>query len=80
MALYPEVQKKARAELETVVGLSRLPNITDRHRLPYVEAVVKEILRWHTAVPLNAPHLSTEDDAYNGFFIPKDTTVLVNMW
>lgn len=52
MALYPEVQKKAQAEIDAVVGSDRLPNFEDRSSLPYINAVVKESLRWHVAAPL----------------------------
>ena len=51
MALYPEVQKKAQAEIDAVVGLNRLPEFEDRPSLPYINAVVKELLRWHLVGP-----------------------------
>ena len=54
MAMYPEAQKKAQAELDMVVGKSRLPTFDDRPFLPYVEALVKESFRWHTIVPLGS--------------------------
>ena len=54
MVLYPDVQARAQAEIDAVIGqgLQRLPHWEDRSSLPYVEAVVKETLRWHPAVPL----------------------------
>ena len=55
MALYPEVQKKAQAEIDVVVGPNRLPGFEDRQFLPYVNVVVKELLRWHLAAPLGRP-------------------------
>ena len=45
MVCYPEVQKKAQAELDRVVGPSRLPTHEDWAELPYLSAVVKEVLR-----------------------------------
>ncbi|CDO77629.1 hypothetical protein BN946_scf184946.g22 [Trametes cinnabarina] len=72
MASFPEVQAKAREELDSVVGPHRLPRLSDRESLPYVEAVAKECLRWKTVVPLGFPHRSTEDDEYRGYFIPKE--------
>ena len=58
MALYPEVQKKAQAEIDAVVGPNRLPDFHDRHSLPYVNAVLKESLRWNLVVPLGRSFLS----------------------
>ena len=55
MALYPEVQKKAQAEIDAVVGSNRLPDFNDRPSLPYINAVVKESSRWNLAVPLGRP-------------------------
>lgn len=53
MMLNPSVQKKAQAEIDRVVGAhGRLPTIEDRPRLPYVEAVMKEAMRWNPVVPM----------------------------
>lgn len=52
MALCPEVQRKAQAEVDAIVGKDRLPNFLDRESLPYVNAIVKELLRWNPSVPL----------------------------
>ena len=51
MTLYPGVQKKAQAEIDAVVGPDRLPSFSDRNSLPYIEALVKEVLRWNVAAP-----------------------------
>ena len=52
MALYPEVQKKAQAEIDAVVGPVRLPEFEDRPSLPYINAVIKELMRWNLVLPL----------------------------
>lgn len=52
MALYPDVQSRAQAEIDAVVGTSRLPRLSDRQKLPYIEAMVLECLRWHPVAPL----------------------------
>jgi len=52
MALYPEVQKKAQTEIDAVIGPNRLPGFEDRPSLPYINAVVKEAMRWHLVTPL----------------------------
>ena len=51
MTLHPEVQRRAQAELDSVTGGTRLPTYEDRQKLPYIEAIVKEVLRWHPVVP-----------------------------
>ncbi|KAJ2932191.1 hypothetical protein H1R20_g4907, partial [Candolleomyces eurysporus] len=71
LASYPEVQSKAQAEIDAIVGSDRLPLVTDREKLPYVHAIVKEVGRWYTVVPLGVAHSNTEDDEYDGYFIPK---------
>ncbi|KII86265.1 hypothetical protein PLICRDRAFT_164703 [Plicaturopsis crispa FD-325 SS-3] len=78
MTLYPEVQKQAQAEIEAVVGTHTLPTYTDRERLPYVDALVKEVLRWNTVVPL-APHCVLEEDVHEGYRIPAGSTVIANL-
>jgi hypothetical protein len=52
MTLYPDVQAAAQKEIAQVVGNDRLPDISDRSHLPYVNALCKEVIRWHVAVPL----------------------------
>nr|VWP00396.1 Uncharacterized protein [Ganoderma boninense] len=80
MTLYPEAQKRAQQELDTVVGTARLPESADRSSLPYVNALVKELLRWHPPTPLGLAHRAVADDEYNGYRIPGGATVFVNMW
>ena len=52
MVLYPDIQVKGQAEVDAVTGKGRLPSFSDRGSLPYVNAIVKEVLRWNPAVPL----------------------------
>lgn len=54
MILFPEVQKKAQAELDLVVRDSRLPVFDDRDSLPYLQAVYRETFRWYPTLPLGA--------------------------
>ncbi|KAK0462179.1 cytochrome P450 [Armillaria novae-zelandiae] len=74
--LYPEVQAKAQAELDTVVGQARMPNFDDRPQLPYIEAVLSEALRWNPVVPLGVAHAALKEDIYNGYYIPAGATVI----
>ncbi|KAH8992370.1 cytochrome P450 [Lactarius akahatsu] len=78
MIAHPEVQKRAHIELDTVVGRSRTPTSSDA--LPYIQAIVKEVLRWRPAIPFALPHFTMEDDWYNGMFIPKGTICLPNLF
>jgi len=80
MTLFPDVQLKAQEEIDRVVGNKRLPNVEDRTNLPYVDAIVKEILRWHPVAPIGVPHMSTDDDIFNGYLIPKGALILTNIW
>jgi len=80
MALYPEVQARAQAEIDAVVGNDRLPCFADREHLPYIQALTLEALRWHSVVPNGVPHRVTEDNIFNGYFIPKGALVMANLW
>ncbi|KAI0264146.1 cytochrome P450 [Gloeopeniophorella convolvens] len=80
MILHPDVQVKAQAELDSVVGRDRLPTFEDRPRLPYIDALCREVLRWKVVTPLAVPHATTEDNVYEGFFIPKGVMILANVW
>lgn len=73
MALFPEVQKKAQAELDAVVGPNRLPDFNDIDNLPYLQAVIMETWRWMPVAPVGLPHGLAEDDIYKGYRIPKYT-------
>ncbi|KAI6006269.1 cytochrome P450 [Pisolithus orientalis] len=79
MTLYPEAQKKAQAEIDAVIGSDRLPTLADRESLPYVDALAKEVLRWHVVVPV-VLRCSTVDDIHNGYYIPKGTLVASNVY
>ncbi|KAI0291302.1 cytochrome P450 [Russula brevipes] len=80
LTLYPEVQKRAQAELDSVISRDRLPIFEDKQRLPYIEAICKELTRWQMVTPMGVPHASTKDDIYKGFFIPKGSLVMANAW
>lgn len=80
MALYPHVQRKAQEEIDRVIGTSRLPGFKDREDLPYIDAVLKEALRWHPVVPMGVAHMAMEDDILEGYRIPKGAAILTNIW
>ena len=80
MAMHPEMQRKAQAELDRVVGGDRMPTFQDRESLPYLNALLKEVLRWHPVAPIAVPHRSIADDEYNGYHIPAGTIVIASVW
>ena len=99
MELYPDVQKKAQQEIDRVTGGNRLPTLDDYDSLPYVRALVKEVIRWAPVAPIGTyaetrsqvaasdcrpfpglPHATTQDDVYNGYFIPKGSKIIANIW
>lgn len=51
MALYPDTQRRAQEEISAVIGIERLPKLSDRESLPYVYALVQEIFRWNPSIP-----------------------------
>jgi len=80
MALNLTAQTKAQDEIDRVVGHGRLPDFPDQGSLPYVSAVLKETLRWHSPTPQGLAHLQTKDDVYNNFHLPKGSMVMGNIW
>ncbi|EXJ92437.1 hypothetical protein A1O3_00988 [Capronia epimyces CBS 606.96] len=80
MILFPSAQRKAQDEIDRVVGRDRLPLLSDRDNLPYINAMVKEVMRWHTPGPIALPHRADEDIIYRGYLIPKGATIMVNAW
>jgi len=81
LVTHPETLHAAHKELDAVVGPDRSPTFADEANLPYIRAMVKEVLRWRPVAVLGGtPHASTEDDRYEGYYIPSGTTVLGNSW
>ncbi|KAF7354308.1 Cytochrome P450 [Mycena venus] len=80
MLANPEAQTKAQGEIDSVIGPGNLPDFTDEPSLPYVSAIVKEVLRWRNAFPIAFPHYITVDDEYRGYRIPAGSLVIGNTW
>ncbi|KAI0683658.1 cytochrome P450 [Cerioporus squamosus] len=80
MTLYPEVQKRAQADLDAIVGPDRLPCMNDMPSLPYIEAVLMESMRWKQINVLGFPHQSVADDEYDGYTIPAGSMIVPNVW
>lgn len=52
MVENPHVWRRAQAEIDSVVGIDRLPEFSDRESLPYIEAIMREVFRWVPVIPL----------------------------
>ncbi|KAJ7252511.1 cytochrome P450 [Mycena rebaudengoi] len=80
MLAHPDVQKKAQKEIDAVVRAGHLPNFDDEESLPYVSAIVKEVLRWRPIVPIGVPHFVAKEDVYRGYRIPAGSIIIANIW
>ncbi|XP_047329051.1 flavonoid 3'-monooxygenase CYP75B137-like [Impatiens glandulifera] len=76
----PQIMKKARQELENVVGANNIVDESHIHKLPYLHAVMKETLRLHPPAPLLVPHCPSESCTIGGYTIFKGTRVFINVW
>ncbi|KAL5483180.1 hypothetical protein ACEPAI_8409 [Sanghuangporus weigelae] len=80
MVLNQDVQKRAQNEIDSVIGLDRLPLPEDRTSLPYIDCILKEVLRIHPPAPLGLAHASTKTDEYRGWSIPARSMIIPNIW
>lgn len=76
---HPQVLKKAKAELDAVLGPDRFVDEPDVSKLPYLQNIISETLRLY-GPPLLVPHLSSDDCTIAGFDVPRDTMVMVSAW
>lgn len=76
----PTLLKKAQAELDEVVGREKRMEESDIAKLPYLQAVVKEVLRLHPAAPLIIPRRADNSVEIGGYVVPENTQVFVNIW
>ncbi|KAL3829016.1 hypothetical protein ACJIZ3_017818 [Penstemon smallii] len=76
----PHIQNKLRAEIKSVLGPTAQVTEPDNQKLPYLQAVIKETLRFRTIVPLLLPHMNPENTKLGGYDIPARSRILVNAW
>lgn len=69
MTLRPDIQAKAKEELDRVVGTHRLPTFSDRDQLPYLEGLIQEVHRWNPVANLSIPHRLQEVRLYTALQI-----------
>ncbi|KAK2540517.1 hypothetical protein Q9233_001389 [Columba guinea] len=79
MAMYPEIQARVQAEIDTVIGQARQPALDDRSNMPYTNAVIHEVQRKSNIVPLGVPRMTVKDTVVDGFRIPKGTALAPNL-
>lgn len=80
MARNIQVQRKMQDEIDRVTGRSRLPCPDDRTQMPYVEAVIYELLRMSSVFSLGMPHGAVREFTFEGYRIPKGTMILANLY
>ncbi|BFZ13148.1 hypothetical protein BsWGS_16188 [Bradybaena similaris] len=76
---YPETQEKAYREIERVVGTERPANMSDKSRLPYLNAVIQETQRIASIIPLNLMHMCSKTFRLRGYTIPKGTQIIPSL-
>ncbi|CAI0409775.1 unnamed protein product [Linum tenue] len=76
----PKALTKLKEELDQTIGKENHLNESDIPRLPYLQAVIKEIFRLHPPLPLLLPHKAGVDVEIDGFTVPKGAQILVNLW
>ncbi|KAF4113400.1 hypothetical protein G5714_005945 [Onychostoma macrolepis] len=77
---FPDIQAKILQEIESQVGVNRLPQFKDKPNMPYTEAFIYEVFRHASYMPFTIPHCTTDNVTLNGYFIPKDTCVFINQY
>ena len=77
---HPHVQTNIHRELDDVIGRNRLPCLSDRSRLPYLEAVIHETLRIAPPFPMSIPHKALTNSRLLGYIIPTGSSVIFNFW
>jgi cytochrome P450 family 2 subfamily U polypeptide 1 len=80
LANRPEIQRNIHQEMDRVIGPNSVPTVEDRERLPYLNAVVLENMRYRTVGPLALPHKAAAACEVGGYTIPEGAQVLGNLY
>ena len=76
---HPKIVEKLQKEVDSVVGHHRKPDLRDRDMMPYASAVIYELLRYATIVPV-VSHVTSENVMIGGKEVPADTVCMCNLW
>lgn len=76
---YPEMQNRMRKEIESVVGMSRLPSYTDCSSLHFCQAFITEVFRRGNILPFSLMHATSQDFQYRDYIIPKGTILIPSL-
>ncbi|XP_064941049.1 flavonoid 3',5'-hydroxylase-like [Musa acuminata AAA Group] len=80
MLRNPTILQRAQDEMDEVIGKNRRLEESDMPNLPYLRAICKEALRLHPSTPLGVPHYTFEACEVDGYHIPPNTRLIVNVW
>ncbi|XP_077998822.1 cytochrome P450 2U1-like [Glandiceps talaboti] len=80
LCLHPDVQANCFQEIDNKIGSGTIPSMSDKSKLPYIEATTLEVQRIASIVPLGVPHMTSESVSIRGYCIPKNTMVMTNIW
>ncbi|XP_064113391.1 cytochrome P450 2L1-like isoform X3 [Macrobrachium nipponense] len=78
LATHPEIQRKMQKEIDEVVPRDTLPSLQDKERLPYTEAVLLEVMRYSSFVPVGVLHATTEEIQVGKYRLPKNTAIFAS--
>nr|AJD25181.1 cytochrome P450 CYP76AH1 [Salvia miltiorrhiza] len=80
LVMNPDKMARLKAELKSVAGDEKIVDESAMPKLPYLQAVIKEVMRIHPPGPLLLPRKAESDQEVNGYLIPKGTQILINAY
>ena len=80
MVLNPGVMHKGQKAVDAAVDSNRLPTFEDLPKMPYINQIVKEVMRWRPIINMGIPHSNPEEEEFQGYRIPKDSIIVGNIW